>query len=53
MSPLAPQIPANMKDVLIRAPRWSLQYRPSLVSGRNKKNEFQRIKNQAQEQRNK
>lgn len=37
MSPLAPQIPANMKDVLIRAPRRSLQYRPSLVSGRNKK----------------
>lgn len=37
MSPLAPQIPANMKDVLMRAPRWSLQYRPPLVSGPNKK----------------
>ncbi|NRF93210.1 spore germination protein [Paenibacillus frigoriresistens] len=37
LSPIAPQIPGNLKDVLIRAPRWSLNYRPELIAGNDKK----------------
>lgn len=37
MSPVAPQIPQNLKDVFIRAPRWSMNNRPAFFSGRNKK----------------
>ena len=36
-SPVAPQIPEHLKDVLVRAPRWSLTYRPALIAGDNKK----------------
>ncbi|GIP11747.1 spore germination protein [Paenibacillus macerans] len=37
MSPIAPQIPGNLADVFIRAPRWSVSRRPLLSSGANKK----------------
>ncbi|MDQ0063830.1 spore germination protein KA [Paenibacillus harenae] len=37
MSPVAPQIPPDLKDVFIRAPRWSMNNRPAFFSGRNKK----------------
>jgi spore germination protein KA len=36
-SPVAPQIPGNMKDILIRVPRWAFNYRPALISGADKK----------------
>jgi hypothetical protein len=36
LSPVAPQIPSELKDVLIRAPRWSMTHRPSLISGKEK-----------------
>ncbi|MGZ7442729.1 spore germination protein [Paenibacillus sp. TH7-28] len=37
MSPMAPQISGNLKDVFIRTPRWSMPRRPLLNSGPNKK----------------
>lgn len=36
-SPVAPQIPSNLKDILIRAPIWSENYRPALIAGADKK----------------
>ncbi|MCR2806778.1 spore germination protein [Paenibacillus soyae] len=36
MSPVVPQIPLSLKDVFIRAPRWSMNQRPALFSGGNK-----------------
>ncbi|MFX3635736.1 MAG: spore germination protein [Candidatus Pristimantibacillus sp.] len=36
MSPVIPQIPQSLKDVFIRAPRWSMNQRPALFSGTNK-----------------
>ena len=36
-SPVAPQIPSNLKDIFIRAPIWSENYRPALIAGANKK----------------
>lgn len=36
LSPVAPQIPSELKDVLIRAPRWNMTHRPSLISGKEK-----------------
>jgi len=36
-SPVAPQIPNHLKDVLVRPPRWSLTYRPALIAGDNKR----------------
>jgi spore germination protein KA len=37
LSPVAPLILKNLKDVFIRAPRWSMTYRPALISGTDKK----------------
>lgn len=37
LSPVAPQIPGNLKDVFLRAPRWSMNSRPVFISGVNKK----------------
>ncbi|MBP1973092.1 spore germination protein [Cohnella thailandensis] len=36
MSPVVPQVPNGLKDVFIRAPRWTMNRRPALFSGRNK-----------------
>jgi len=36
LSPVAPQIPRDLKDVLIRTPRWNMTHRPKLVSGEDK-----------------
>jgi spore germination protein KA len=36
LSPVAPQIPRELKDVLIRSPRWNMTHRPSLISGKKK-----------------
>ncbi|MGG6311343.1 spore germination protein [Paenibacillus macerans] len=36
MTPISPQFPENMKDVWIRAPRWSMHRRPVLSTGANK-----------------
>lgn len=36
MSPVAPYIPGNLRDVFIRAPRWSMTHRPELTTGANK-----------------
>nr|WP_081810934.1 spore germination protein [Bacillus sp. UNC438CL73TsuS30] len=36
-SPVAPQIWTNLKDVLIRPPRWKTNNRPALISGKDKK----------------
>jgi spore germination protein KA len=36
LSPVAPQIPRNLKDVLIRTPRWSMTHRPMMISGEEK-----------------
>jgi spore germination protein KA len=36
LSPVAPQIPRELKDVLIRSHRWSMTHRPSLISGKKK-----------------
>ncbi|WP_430144709.1 spore germination protein [Paenibacillus rhizolycopersici] len=36
MTPISPQFPENMKDVWIRAPRWSMHQRPLLSTGGNK-----------------
>ena len=35
-SPIAPQIPRNLKDVFVRSPRWKLNLRPALISGKDK-----------------
>ncbi|SCW49945.1 spore germination protein KA [Paenibacillus tianmuensis] len=37
MSPVSPQIPGNLKDILIRAPRWAMVGRPTFFVGRDKK----------------
>lgn len=37
MSPVSPLIPQNLKDVFIRAPRWSMNERPAFFSGANKR----------------
>ncbi|WAH44640.1 spore germination protein [Alicyclobacillus fastidiosus] len=37
LTPVAPQIPGNLKDVFWRAPRWSMTHRPALISGGYKK----------------
>ncbi|RIX51094.1 spore germination protein [Paenibacillus nanensis] len=37
MSPVVPQISQSLKDVFIRAPRWSMTDRPANFSGDNKK----------------
>ncbi|GJM80366.1 hypothetical protein HMSSN139_28620 [Paenibacillus sp. HMSSN-139] len=36
MTPISPQFPENMKDVWVRAPRWSMHQRPVLSTGSNK-----------------
>ena len=36
LSPLAPRGNSSLKDVLIRAPRWSMNERPSFIAGKNK-----------------
>ncbi|MEH7306750.1 spore germination protein, partial [Neobacillus drentensis] len=36
LSPVAPQIPRDLKDILIRTPRWNMTRRPLLVSGKDK-----------------
>ncbi len=36
-SPVAPQIPSSLKDILIRAPKWSMNFRPRLIVGADKK----------------
>jgi hypothetical protein len=35
-TPVAPQIPSDLKDVLFRAPRWANKYGPLFTFGRNK-----------------
>ncbi|NEY20301.1 spore germination protein [Bacillus ginsengihumi] len=37
LSPIAPLILKNWKDVFIRVPRWGMTYRPALISGADKK----------------
>jgi spore germination protein KA len=37
LSPLAPRGTSSLKDVLIRAPRWSMNQRPSFMVGNNNK----------------
>lgn len=37
LTPMAPQIPGNLKDVLWRSPRWTMTHRPALISGGDKK----------------
>lgn len=37
LSPVAPQIVGDLKDVLIRAPRWSMRDRPPFLSGGDKR----------------
>ncbi|MET3318577.1 UNVERIFIED_ORG: spore germination protein KA [Peribacillus simplex] len=39
MSPFAPFIPEDMKDTLIRVPRWGMFSRPRLISQKNNKRE--------------
>lgn len=36
-SPIAPQIPVDLKDVLIRAPKWALKTRPTFISKNQKR----------------
>ncbi|NRD76999.1 spore germination protein [Bacillus sp. BRMEA1] len=36
LSPIAPQIPRGLKDVLIRSPRWNMTHRPKLIVGEEK-----------------
>ncbi|MCM3587821.1 spore germination protein [Mesobacillus maritimus] len=36
LSPIAPQNPKYLKDVLVRAPRWSMHRRPIRVAGQDK-----------------
>lgn len=36
LSPVAPQIPRGLKDVLFRSPIWSMTHRPMLISGEEK-----------------
>ncbi|KAA9032812.1 spore germination protein [Niallia endozanthoxylica] len=35
-SPVAPQIPADLKDVIVRLPRWTLNKRPTFLAGKDK-----------------
>ncbi|MFB6468974.1 spore germination protein [Cytobacillus sp. Hz8] len=37
LSPVAPLIPKDVKDVFIRVPRWIMVSRPELITGANKK----------------
>jgi len=37
LSPVAPLILKDLKDVFIRVPRWAMIYRPAFISGANKK----------------
>ncbi|MCP3773796.1 spore germination protein [Paenibacillus sp. MZ04-78.2] len=37
MAPVSPQIPGNLKDTLIRGPRWAMVGRPTFFVGRDKK----------------
>lgn len=37
LAPVSPQIPGNLKDILVRAPRWAMNMRPTFFVGRNKK----------------
>lgn len=39
MSPFAPFIGKDMKDTLIRVPRWGMFARPRLISQQNNKRE--------------
>lgn len=36
-TPLAPQVPKDLKDFILRAPRWALERRPAFITGDNKK----------------
>lgn len=36
MNPVVPSVPQGLKDVLLRAPRWSMTRRSALSSGTNK-----------------
>lgn len=36
LTPAAPQFPGNLRDILFRAPRWSMTSRPALMSGDDK-----------------
>jgi hypothetical protein len=36
LAPAAPQFPGNLKDIFIRAPRWSIKKRPALIAGEDK-----------------
>ncbi|MEH7117159.1 spore germination protein [Neobacillus vireti] len=36
LSPVAPQVPRNLKDALMRAHRWNMTHRPLLLSGKDK-----------------
>ncbi|WP_369901224.1 spore germination protein [Bacillus manliponensis] len=36
LSPVAPQTPRDLKDVLLRTPRWNMTHRPIMVSGEEK-----------------
>ncbi|PFU21975.1 spore germination protein [Bacillus cereus] len=36
LSPVAPQTPRDLKDVLLRTPRWNMTHRPIMVSGEDK-----------------
>ncbi|WP_422392326.1 spore germination protein [Niallia oryzisoli] len=35
-TPVAPQIPKDLKDVIIRVPRWALNQRPTFLAGKDK-----------------
>ncbi|MNI59064.1 Spore germination protein B1 [compost metagenome] len=37
MSPVAPQALRGLKDVFVRAPRWSMNVRPAYLSGANRR----------------
>ncbi|MDR7002093.1 spore germination protein KA [Neobacillus niacini] len=36
LSPVAPQIPRELKDVLMRTPRWKMTHRPMQIAGKEK-----------------
>ncbi|ACT02742.1 spore germination protein [Paenibacillus sp. JDR-2] len=36
LSPVIPKLPQSLRDVFIRAPRWSMTRRPALIAGANK-----------------
>lgn len=37
LTPVAPQIPGNLKDIFWRSPRWTMTHRPALISGKSNK----------------